>query len=192
MNPGSHPMWLSRDAQHESVLEKGFTDDFCRGFGGGEVNTLCPARSVPVMATPAQKFAPLAGALRRRRDPPSPSRLLVPHVMAQVTSVPAADQTVGSRNRMTVSLTCEAERVGIKYSRIRLYTYPSLEIWGSGPATCVLHTSAGSTPAISATGNAPLSRVEHCHSNRRRFAFVGQRGARRYRCHSGGNDREVS
>lgn len=121
MNPGSHPMWLSRDAQHESVLEKGFTDDFCRGFGGGEVNTLCPARSVPVMATPAQKFAPLAGALRRRRDPPSPSRLLVPHVMAQVTSVPAADQTVGSRNRMTVSLTCEAERVGIKYSRIRIH-----------------------------------------------------------------------
>jgi len=40
--------------------------------------------------------------------------------------------------------------------------------------------------------SAPLSRVEHCYSNRRRFAFVGQRGARRYRCHSGGNDREVS
>ncbi len=127
----------TRDAQHESVLEKGFTDDFCRGFGGGEVNTLCPARSVPVMATPAQKFAPLAGALRRRRDPPSPSRLLVPHVMAQVTSVPAADQTVGSRNRMTVSLTCEAEKVGISHGRIRSCTYPLLEMNGS-ISLCVL------------------------------------------------------
>lgn len=35
-------------------------------------------------------------------------------------------------------------------------------------------------------------RVEHCYSNRRRLPLIGQRGARRYRCHLGGNDREVS
>ena len=175
-------------------LKKGFTDDFCRGFSGGEVNTLCPARSVPVMATPAQKFAPLAGALRRRRDPPSPSRLLVPHVMAQVTSVPAADQTVGSRNRMTVSLTCEAERVGKKPRQNKVV---HLSVTGDGvvpllPLCVSSHRGAGSIPAISATGECSVFRVEHCHSNRRRLPFIGIKEGRRYRCHLEGNDREVS
>lgn len=71
-----------------------------------------------------------------------------------------------------VSLTCEAEKVG-KYSRIRLYTYPSLEIRSSQAPN---NDVAGSIPAISATGKAPLFRVEHCHSNRRRLPFIGIKG----------------
>lgn len=89
----------TRDAQHESVLRKGVHRQFCRNFGGEEVNTSWRVKFVPVMAILTQRPAPPAGALRRRRDPPSPSRLLVPHVMAQVTSVPAVGQTAGSRHR---------------------------------------------------------------------------------------------
>jgi len=58
---------------------------------------------------------------------------------------------------------------------------------------CLAHIGRFDSCYLRHMANAPLSRVEHCYSNRRRFAFVGQqRGARRYRCHLGGNDREVS
>ena len=59
------------------------------------------------------------------------------HAVAQAMSVPAADQTVGSRNRMTVSLTCEVEKIGTSHDRIRSCTYPSLEMNGS-ISLCVL------------------------------------------------------
>jgi hypothetical protein len=53
-------------------------------------------------------------------------------------SVPAVGQTVGSRTQnTTVSLTCEAEKVGISHGRIRSCTYPSLEMNGS-ISLCVL------------------------------------------------------
>lgn len=76
------------------------------------MNTSWRVKFVPVMAILTQRPAPPAGALRRRRDPPSPSRLLVPHVMAQVTSVPAVGQTADKHTHRAVSLTCEAERIG--------------------------------------------------------------------------------
>ena len=93
---------------------------------------------------------------------------------------------------MTVGSTCGTEKIGTSHDRTRSCTYPSLEIWGQAPL-CVLCTHWQVRFLLSPLlANAPLFRVEHCHSNRRRFAFVGQREARRYRCHLGGNDREVS
>ena len=75
----------------------------------------------------------------------------------------------------TVGFTCGTERIG-KYSR-RLYTYPSLEIWGQASLSVFFCTHWQVRFLLSPLySSAPLFRVEHCHSNRRRFAFVGQEG----------------
>ncbi len=166
----------TRDAQHESVLRKGVHRQFCRNFGGEEVNTSWRVKFVPVMAILTQRPAPPAGALRRRRDPPSPSRLLVPHVMAQVTSVPAVGQTAGSRHRQDDDGRFHVRNRESRYShdRIRSCTYPSLEMNGSISLCVLTHIEVQVRFLLSPLlANAPLSRVEHCHSNRRRLPLVG-------------------
>ena len=60
----------------------------------------CHAGFVPVMVTPARGPAPPVGAAGRKKGPLFPSSRPVLHVMAQVVSVPVADQTVGNRHRM--------------------------------------------------------------------------------------------
>gem|GEM_PF-2715533 len=72
----------------------------------------------------------------------------------------------------TVDSTCGTERIG-KYSRIRLYTYPSLEMNGHLSLYVITHIKVQVRFLLSPLySNAPLFRVEHCHSNRRRFASV--------------------
>ena len=92
---------------------------------------------------------------------------------------------------MTVGSTCGTEKIGTSHDRTRSCTYPSLEIWGQAPLR-VLCTHRQVRFLLSPLpANAPLFRVEHCHSNHRRFAFVGQRG-KAVSSPLGSDDREVS